>query len=275
MPHGLHTVVSGGTLSGGQKMRISLARAAYSRAPIVLIDDCFSALDPVVADYVFKECVMGLMSKRTRIVVTRLPAAISKCDVLGLLLPASELQALSFSWDEMRFDSQRVERKSESDGRIHSGAASCSHAAYTLLAAPRGDFARHSIAPILVDNCLGYAAPLTDPPISSDFEVGTKSAPTSNSPHVPTDNPKPVCVPPFEPPLPAAVPAHQLLPGAGLPILTSWFLGIGGSSPAATYLSLLIANTIVFLASNYFLAIWVGDPQYKLLGALWKYSELI
>ena len=32
-------------LSGGQKQRVSLARALYSYAPVLLIDDCLSAVD--------------------------------------------------------------------------------------------------------------------------------------------------------------------------------------------------------------------------------------
>lgn len=60
----------GSNLSGGQRQRVSLARAAYSRAPLVLLDDVFSALDPAVASEVFTRCVIRLMSGRTRVLVT-------------------------------------------------------------------------------------------------------------------------------------------------------------------------------------------------------------
>ena len=54
LPQGDATLVSSCTLSGGQKQRISIARAAYTRARIVLLDDCFSALDGQVGSYVFE-----------------------------------------------------------------------------------------------------------------------------------------------------------------------------------------------------------------------------
>lgn len=43
----------GVTLSGGQKQRVALARAVFSRSDVVLLDDCFSALDATTASAVF------------------------------------------------------------------------------------------------------------------------------------------------------------------------------------------------------------------------------
>ncbi|CCG81413.1 Putative uncharacterized protein [Taphrina deformans PYCC 5710] len=68
-------------LSGGQKARVSLARAAYSRAAMVIMDDVLSALDAHVSRHVFENCINGkIMKNRTRILVTHqvnlcLPAA--------------------------------------------------------------------------------------------------------------------------------------------------------------------------------------------------------
>jgi hypothetical protein len=44
-------------LSGGQKARIALARAAYSRPAVALLDDPLSAVDPKVAKILFTECI--------------------------------------------------------------------------------------------------------------------------------------------------------------------------------------------------------------------------
>ncbi|KAK6538574.1 hypothetical protein TWF694_010153 [Orbilia ellipsospora] len=58
-------------LSGGQKWRVSLARAVYSRAGILIFDDIFSAVDAHVGKEIFKNCLTGdIMKGRTRILVT-------------------------------------------------------------------------------------------------------------------------------------------------------------------------------------------------------------
>lgn len=59
LPHGDLTLVSTCTLSGGQKQRISIARAAYGYAPIVLLDDCLSALDGQVGQHVLEVSFHG------------------------------------------------------------------------------------------------------------------------------------------------------------------------------------------------------------------------
>ncbi|KAI8590273.1 P-loop containing nucleoside triphosphate hydrolase protein [Geranomyces variabilis] len=58
-------------LSGGQKARISLARALYSPAEIILCDDPLSAVDATTARTLLRECFLGdLMRNRTIIIVT-------------------------------------------------------------------------------------------------------------------------------------------------------------------------------------------------------------
>ena len=86
LPLGDLTPVSTGTLSGGQAQRVSLARVAYSRAPIVILDDCLAALDSRVASAVFRECILGLLAGRTRVLVSRSSEAVAASDVIGVLL---------------------------------------------------------------------------------------------------------------------------------------------------------------------------------------------
>ena len=56
--------------SGGQKARISLARACYSDADVVLLDDPLSAVDPDVAGKIFKKCIEGYLKHKNVVLVT-------------------------------------------------------------------------------------------------------------------------------------------------------------------------------------------------------------
>jgi ATP-binding cassette subfamily C (CFTR/MRP) protein 2 len=60
----------GVNLSGGQKARISIARALYSDSDIIILDDPISALDAQVADNIVKKCFLKHMVNKTRILVT-------------------------------------------------------------------------------------------------------------------------------------------------------------------------------------------------------------
>jgi ATP-binding cassette, subfamily C (CFTR/MRP), member 4 len=51
------------TLSGGQKARLSLARALYSRSDIYLFDDPLSAVDAKVARHIFMNSIRGELTK--------------------------------------------------------------------------------------------------------------------------------------------------------------------------------------------------------------------
>lgn len=60
------------TLSGGQRMRTSLARSAYSKAELVLMDNPFAAVDGCTAQVLMEQLLTGpLMRKRTRIAVVQ------------------------------------------------------------------------------------------------------------------------------------------------------------------------------------------------------------
>ncbi|KAH9929009.1 multidrug resistance-associated ABC transporter [Epithele typhae] len=59
------------TLSGGQKARITLARAVYSKAEILLLDDVLAALDVQTGRSIVDQCFMGdLVRNRTVILVS-------------------------------------------------------------------------------------------------------------------------------------------------------------------------------------------------------------
>lgn len=77
---------NGTALSGGQKSRVALARALYSKAPLLLLDDIFSALDTKTAASVWKLCFCSDMLKgRTTVLVTQMPWVAAQADLSVLL----------------------------------------------------------------------------------------------------------------------------------------------------------------------------------------------
>ncbi len=72
--HGDSTMIGerGSTLSGGQRARISLARALYREADIYVFDDIFSALDAHVSAFIFQETLVKHLKGKTIILATHL-----------------------------------------------------------------------------------------------------------------------------------------------------------------------------------------------------------
>ena len=54
----------GVALSGGQRARVSLARAVYANADVYLLDDPLSAVDAKVGDHIFRQCVCKLLTDK-------------------------------------------------------------------------------------------------------------------------------------------------------------------------------------------------------------------
>lgn len=50
---------AGATLSGGQRARLALARALYSGADVLLLDDCLAAVDTGVAAWILRHALLG------------------------------------------------------------------------------------------------------------------------------------------------------------------------------------------------------------------------
>ncbi|KAL8748531.1 MAG: hypothetical protein Q9184_007237, partial [Pyrenodesmia sp. 2 TL-2023] len=77
---------NGINLSGGQRWRVTFARALYSRAGILVLDDIFSAVDAHVGRQLFEDALTGELGKgRTRILVTH---------HVGLCLPRTDYAVL-------------------------------------------------------------------------------------------------------------------------------------------------------------------------------------
>ena len=80
LPLGLDTSIgeSGAGLSEGQAQRLAIARAVLGGAPILLLDECTSALDAETEQKVLQR--LKNLPDRTCIAVTHRPAAIELCD---------------------------------------------------------------------------------------------------------------------------------------------------------------------------------------------------
>ena len=72
MPSGDLTEIGekGINLSGGQKARVSLARAVYKQPDVIVMDDPISALDANTRKSIFEDVFQGLLKDKTRILVT-------------------------------------------------------------------------------------------------------------------------------------------------------------------------------------------------------------
>lgn len=84
LPEGDETVIgeNGASLSGGQRARVALARTLYSKAPMVLLDDIFSALDAKTAAMVWERCFCSdLLRGRTVLLVSQVPWIAAQADM--------------------------------------------------------------------------------------------------------------------------------------------------------------------------------------------------
>ncbi len=70
----------GVNLSGGQKARVALTRSVYSNHDIILLDDILSAVDATVGEKIVKECILGYLKDKTRILATHQLSLINSAD---------------------------------------------------------------------------------------------------------------------------------------------------------------------------------------------------
>ncbi|GGD59800.1 ABC transporter ATP-binding protein [Paenibacillus nasutitermitis] len=86
LPNGYDTMVGegGSTLSGGEKQRISIARAMLKNAPIILLDEATASLDPV-NETQFQKAIDRLVRGRTVIVVAHRLKTVRHADRIVVL----------------------------------------------------------------------------------------------------------------------------------------------------------------------------------------------
>lgn len=133
LPYGDKTIVGerGASLSGGQKARISLARAVYRQSAIYLLDDPLSAVDTHVARHLFEKCMRGYLKDRIVILVTHQLQFLQNADQI-VIMDKGQVSAVG-TYDSLRdsgldfatmlADSSRDEHNAEGS-RSRSGSAS-------------------------------------------------------------------------------------------------------------------------------------------------------
>ncbi|MBP2019382.1 ATP-binding cassette subfamily B protein [Symbiobacterium terraclitae] len=86
LPQGYETMVGerGVTLSGGQRQRVGLSRAVLKDAPILVLDDCLSAVDTATEQRILNG-LRPLMRERTTIVISHRVAAVKNADLIIVL----------------------------------------------------------------------------------------------------------------------------------------------------------------------------------------------
>ncbi|TCK98722.1 ATP-binding cassette subfamily B protein [Natranaerovirga hydrolytica] len=81
LPQGYDTVIgdAGSTLSGGEKQRISIARAMLKNAPIIILDEATASIDPENEDAI-QRAISELVQGKTIIIITHRMATIQNAD---------------------------------------------------------------------------------------------------------------------------------------------------------------------------------------------------
>lgn len=110
-PQGEDTLVGdqGLSLSGGQKARLSLARAVYARADVYLLDDCLSAVDQHIGRHLIEKVLgrNGILRCRTRILATNSILVLEAADSITVLRDGKVIE-------------QKTASKVKNDGEITS-----------------------------------------------------------------------------------------------------------------------------------------------------------
>ena len=98
-PDGDQTIVGehGEVLSGGQRARVSLARAVYADVDLYLFDDPLSAVDFKVGQQIFEKCIKGLLGHKTLVITSHREQHMQEADKVIMLYKGRVLGTGSFT----------------------------------------------------------------------------------------------------------------------------------------------------------------------------------
>ena len=101
------------SLSGGQKARLSLARAVYSRSDVYLLDDILSAVDAEVCKRIIEQVLSkktGLLKNKTVILTTNSISVLKHSQSIYALEDGEIVESGSFNDIMRRDDSSKLKR---------------------------------------------------------------------------------------------------------------------------------------------------------------------
>jgi ATP-binding cassette subfamily B protein len=86
LPDGYDTMVgeAGATLSGGEKQRVSIARAILKDAPIILLDEATASVDPE-NEHLIQDAINALVESKTLIIIAHRLSTITSADQIIVL----------------------------------------------------------------------------------------------------------------------------------------------------------------------------------------------
>ncbi|KAI9598979.1 hypothetical protein BDF19DRAFT_419287 [Syncephalis fuscata] len=86
----------GANLTLAQRHRVSIARAVYSDASILLMDDPLSTMDAQIGKHIFNECITGYLKDKAVILVTNQLQLLEKCDQIIVMSDGQSIEQGSF-----------------------------------------------------------------------------------------------------------------------------------------------------------------------------------
>lgn len=105
----------GAAMSGGQRCRVALARALYSRAGVLLLDDVLSAVDAEVREWLVSKALAGSLAKgRTRILATHYA---TQCDKKAVRLIQLEGGTVKYQKEMQVISDETVAEERESSAK--------------------------------------------------------------------------------------------------------------------------------------------------------------
>ena len=95
LPYGYDTMVSegGATLSGGEKQRISIARAILKEAPIILLDEATASVDPE-NEYLIQSAINSLVASKMLIIIAHRLSTIVAADQIIVLNDHGQMEEI-------------------------------------------------------------------------------------------------------------------------------------------------------------------------------------